>query len=221
MATKSRTSGKGKGRKRAAVPALADGAEPVTVPAVVDAPETAPEGHEKAPEPQDGPAPAQDPQSATEGTGSTTTGHTEGPATPPSEPDTSGDASPGPTPRRRRGSRKDQAPAHDQAPAVPDKEQVAGLLAALSEEDRAEVLAPYRPQPKPRTKKAKEPAECWCGCGNLTSGGRFCPGHDARLKSALLKAYRTDEGLTPEQQQVVDLLGWGKFLTPAPTKNKS
>ena len=42
---------------------------------------------------------------------------------------------------------------------------------------------------KPRAKaKAKQPQKCECGCGKLTKGGRFLPGHDARLHSRLLKA---------------------------------
>jgi hypothetical protein len=211
--TKARGKGRGGRRKKVAVPAVADGEQQVLVPAAVDAPETAPE---KGPDTTEtAPAPAQQPQSATEVPSVPQEGYAEAPAIPPSAPDSLGYATLEPAPRRRRGSRKDRAPAPDQAPAVPDKEQVAGLLAALSEEDRDEVLARFK---KPRAKKAKEPVECWCGCGNLTSGGRFCPGHDARLKSALLKAYRSDGGLTEEQQQVVDLLGWGKFLTPAPER---
>lgn len=48
--------------------------------------------------------------------------------------------------------------------------------------------------------KAKAaPRECGCGCGNLTSGGTFLPGHDARLKSrvqTLVREARThEEGL--------------------------
>ena len=31
--------------------------------------------------------------------------------------------------------------------------------------------------------KEREPKACECGCGDLTKGGRFIPGHDARLHS--------------------------------------
>lgn len=42
---------------------------------------------------------------------------------------------------------------------------------------------------KPRVaRKPKEPAKCECGCGKLTKGGHFLPGHDARLKSRLKKS---------------------------------
>lgn len=30
-------------------------------------------------------------------------------------------------------------------------------------------------------RKAKTPRACACGCGAQTKGGRFAPGHDARL----------------------------------------
>jgi hypothetical protein len=60
-------------------------------------------------------------------------------------------------------------------------------------------------------------AVCTCGCRGTTGGGKFLPGHDARLKSELLRAYR-GEGLSPEQQQLVEQLGWERFLTAAPAK---
>lgn len=53
-------------------------------------------------------------------------------------------------------------------------------------------MAKKEPAPKaekaPRTRKVKEPKECTCGCGGMTKGGRFLPGHDARYHSALAKA---------------------------------
>lgn len=40
-----------------------------------------------------------------------------------------------------------------------------------------------------RTKAApKAPQRCHCGCGSLTKGGRFVPGHDAKLKGRLGQA---------------------------------
>ena len=44
---------------------------------------------------------------------------------------------------------------------------------------------PEPPAPK-RTRKAKAKKPCMCGCGEMC-GGRFRPGHDARLKSTLHK----------------------------------
>jgi hypothetical protein len=31
------------------------------------------------------------------------------------------------------------------------------------------------------------PRECACGCGDMTRGGEFCPGHDAKLQSAIIE----------------------------------
>lgn len=44
------------------------------------------------------------------------------------------------------------------------------------------------------TRKSKKgtPKECACGCGDMTGGGTFRPGHDARHKGNLLR--RIDEG---------------------------
>jgi hypothetical protein len=41
---------------------------------------------------------------------------------------------------------------------------------------------------KPAGKAKAEPRECECGCGEMTNGGLFRPGHDAKLRSRLLKA---------------------------------
>lgn len=48
--------------------------------------------------------------------------------------------------------------------------------------------------------KAGRPAPvCECGCGERTGGGRFRPGHDAKLKSALLARSRDgDKAATDE-----------------------
>jgi hypothetical protein len=45
------------------------------------------------------------------------------------------------------------------------------------------------------------PRDCGCGCGGLTSGGTFLPGHDARLRSRLLRTIRGTDGATEEEQQ--------------------
>jgi hypothetical protein len=41
---------------------------------------------------------------------------------------------------------------------------------------------------KPAGKSKAEPRACACGCGEMTNGGLFRPGHDAKLRSRLLKA---------------------------------
>lgn len=38
------------------------------------------------------------------------------------------------------------------------------------------------------------PQACHCGCGDWTNGGNFRPGHDARLRGDLLRAYRSWNG---------------------------
>lgn len=45
--------------------------------------------------------------------------------------------------------------------------------------------APKADKPKREAKPPKErtPVACECGCGEMTKGGRFIPGHDARLHS--------------------------------------
>ena len=48
------------------------------------------------------------------------------------------------------------------------------------------AVAPAEPK-APRVRKAKEPQACKCGCGEMTKGGMFRPGHDARYHSALAK----------------------------------
>lgn len=41
--------------------------------------------------------------------------------------------------------------------------------------------------------KVKDPRECSCGCGGMTGGGLFQPGHDAKLRSRLLSAIRAGD----------------------------
>lgn len=45
--------------------------------------------------------------------------------------------------------------------------------------------------PLPRgARKSKPPQECGCGCGNKTRGGKYVPGHDARLAAWALRVER-------------------------------
>jgi hypothetical protein len=41
---------------------------------------------------------------------------------------------------------------------------------------------------KLRTKTSAAAPQCECGCGANTKGGRFLPGHDAKLKKALVES---------------------------------
>jgi len=36
--------------------------------------------------------------------------------------------------------------------------------------------------------RKKIPKPCGCGCGDMTKGGQFIPGHDAKLLSAIIKS---------------------------------
>lgn len=58
-----------------------------------------------------------------------------------------------------------------------------------------------------------EPRECLCECGDMTAGGRFLPGHDAKLKGRLQSEYR--EGTAAAQRKLekqFEKLGWEKFI---------
>lgn len=58
-------------------------------------------------------------------------------------------------------------------------------------------------------KKPPEPKPCACKCGEITKGGEFAMGHDARHKSALIR-----EAKAGNQDAVAELerRGWTKFL---------
>ena len=60
--------------------------------------------------------------------------------------------------------------------------------------------------------------KCECGCEATTKGGRFLPGHDAKLKAALIK-----EALGGSKRAATKLekLGWKKFLDAKQTKKPS
>lgn len=58
--------------------------------------------------------------------------------------------------------------------------------------------------------KAKTFNKCTCGCGGQTQS-RFMPGHDARLKGLLQKAYRNG-GLSATQKTLVSQLNWDRFM---------
>lgn len=59
---------------------------------------------------------------------------------------------------------------------------------------------------------AKTAQDCHCGCGSQTKGGRFLPGHDARLKSQLFSAVR--DGSAAERRKAEKKLA--EFNWPVP-----
>lgn len=66
------------------------------------------------------------------------------------------------------------------------EEQVRQLAQALSD-----AKADLREMRGAQVATRRAPRECGCGCGQITGGGTFCPGHDAKLRSRLLA--RIDE----------------------------
>ena len=70
-------------------------------------------------------------------------------------------------------------------------------LSGMSYEDQIRILKQQLSDAqaaKRETAKAKGPKRtprpCGCGCGAITGGGTFVPGHDAKLRSALLARIR-------------------------------
>src|SRR5215218_2745767 len=82
------------------------------------------------------------------------------------------------------------------------KAEIAELEQALK--DKKARLRELRP-----TKSKAEPRECQCGCGGMTGGGLFLPGHDAKMRSRLLTAIRAGG---PDGEAALD-----KLLNDFPT----
>lgn len=82
-----------------------------------------------------------------------------------------------------------------------------GIDEEIGHDVAADLARPRRTR-KPRVVR---PAEgiCTCGCEGKTKGGRFLPGHDARLKSALRKSILAG---SLEARQRMIILGWEKFI---------
>lgn len=82
-----------------------------------------------------------------------------------------------------------------------------GIDAQIGYDVAADLNRP-RPPRKPRTARPTS-GVCICGCEGKTKGGRFQPGHDARLKSQLRQA--AGNGDTGATRRMIEL-GWEKFL---------
>lgn len=92
-------------------------------------------------------------------------------------------------------------------------------LSRKATEEITALLATLRPRAA-----GKPPVACGCGCGRDTQS-RFAPGHDARLKGALIAAFRTPgtkvatplcPGIT-DPVKIAAALGWSAFLRPKAT----
>lgn len=74
------------------------------------------------------------------------------------------------------------------------------------------------PEPEPartKTKPKKDPQPCLCGCGETTGGGRFRPGHDAKLKGQLLRQMRDGSKTADYRLRAIaslEEMGWGRFV---------
>lgn len=62
--------------------------------------------------------------------------------------------------------------------------------AAQAKRDAAEGKLPTLPPLPKAARKAKPAQVCACGCGGMTRGGRWVPGHDARITAWALRVQR-------------------------------
>lgn len=79
--------------------------------------------------------------------------------------------------------------------------------ARRQQEEQLQKEVPVKPKPsKPRVGKSL----CECGCKGTTGGGRYLPGHDAKHKSALIRAVLENQDMGA--YAVLEEKGWLKFL---------
>lgn len=81
----------------------------------------------------------------------------------------------------------------------------AQAVVRLCEDNLADAKARLRELRGQATKTKSAPRECGCGCGLMTSGGRFVPGHDAKLRSRLLAEIRDGESEESERAALAEL----------------
>jgi hypothetical protein len=74
----------------------------------------------------------------------------------------------------------------------------------------SEAGSPARTNGSPGSRTPAPPTgrKCGCGCGADVKR-RFLPGHDAKLKSSLLRRARTNDKAAVKK---LEELGWGRFL---------
>lgn len=103
---------------------------------------------------------------------------------------------------------------------IKEKDRKAALLSSVVPEverrfNAQENTVPTEPTSS-RPARSKQPQPCLCECGGTTKGGRFLPGHDARLKGRLLKDVRDENASKADRAAAVskmDEFGWGDFLS--------
>lgn len=69
-----------------------------------------------------------------------------------------------------------------------------------------------------KTREKRSSPKCECGCEGVTKGGRFLPGHDAKLKKSLIEAAL--EGKKRAENRL-NQLGWTKFLDAKRSRAKA
>ena len=77
--------------------------------------------------------------------------------------------------------------------------------------ERLPPISAEEPVPARENTTPPRPVEggsCWCGCGAPVKS-RFKPGHDAKLKSRLVKLARDGDRSAKAQ---LEQLGWTKFI---------
>jgi len=70
-----------------------------------------------------------------------------------------------------------------------------------------------------KSQRKRQPRKCECGCGGMTKGGRFLPGHDAKLKGCWLKTMRDESELPAVRAAALIRLvgrGWAQEPSPLP-----
>lgn len=90
-------------------------------------------------------------------------------------------------------------PVTDPSPDAPTANKRLAAVAKAKDKEAASNAAhspavkglPALPKmPRSTTRKSKPPKPCECGCAEPTKGGRFLPGHDARLHAWALRVER-------------------------------
>ena len=112
--------------------------------------------------------------------------------------------------RHEGGYRSCKCECHDPG----DDEIRSAIEAERGQEERSMAAAQKKTSKKATTKAPAERPDCLCGCGEKTGGGRFRPGHDAKLKSQLQHRYReaTTKRDRDKIQREFESLGWGHFV---------
>lgn len=88
----------------------------------------------------------------------------------------------------QRSSEVEQSP--DEATANTKLADVARKISAKAKSAKSIAGLPDLPKLPKGQRKSKPPKPCECGCNQLTRGGRFIPGHDARLHGWALRVER-------------------------------